>query len=163
MCRRRPDPPLWDPTHVELEACAELHITYEVSRLVRQARELGSWTTEKNHVWDALLEACLVHIRVLDDFLRKPRFSDDVVAANYTQAMVTGFLKKPEPKDINGHVHHLTSRRRPFTNWEIQELATRCCTAFEEFVAALPPERQAWFGGCLRLSTPFLAGEELPP
>jgi hypothetical protein len=162
MCQRRPDPPLWNPTQDELEAYARRHIAYEVSRLVRQARALDNWSGPKDHVWDALLEASLVHIRVLDDFLRKPRFGDDVVAANYAKAKPGELLDGRERRAVNGHVHHLTARREPFMDWEIQDLATRCCEAFEGFVASLPPGRQAWFGDCLRLSTPFLAGQALP-
>lgn len=90
----------------------------------------------------ALLEAILVHLRLLDEFLGcSGTHQDDVRACDWPGWVASGFLSTTVRRQINAHVAHLSGRRVHGQVWEIPELGEACCERLLEFFAAIPSTR----------------------
>lgn len=136
-----------------LQKFAQTHISYELRVLSAEAEQWGTART-RGEPADAALEASLVHIRLLDEFLgfdlptQKSRFFADVRARDYDDSWKpTGFLVDPERDDIGAQVAHLTLNRVESRDWAIVELAERAFAAFDEFcrhVEKSYPTRAVW-------------------
>jgi hypothetical protein len=134
---------------------AEEHYCYEAERLVLQSfdpliREPpGKWP----HRHDALLEAALLHVRVLDAFFHdgrpdNPTADDSVVAGHYLDANPSGFLTKTERRNLNAQLAHLAARRVGQHPWRPWELALKWANRHNRFrsqLARVHPERVEWF------------------
>jgi hypothetical protein len=118
----------------------------------------------------ALLEAVLIHLRLLDDFLgnrkqrvrsvnrwnvwkrwrvwrRRPHVQDDVFARHWNPTWAPRqFLSKLERKRMNQQLAHLSSQRL-IAGWNIQpsdlpDLVEHCCLGMEAFFGTLDPLQQ---------------------
>lgn len=139
----------WSPSEQDLEAYADHHIAYEVRTLLYQVVDLARrQRSGRPHdmVYDALVEAPLVHLRLLDEFLGSPlqaqaattRDRDTVFAEHYLPGWTPRpLLTKPERQDLNAQVAHLSGRRQPHFPWSIMDLTVRCCVGLDDFFAAL--------------------------
>jgi hypothetical protein len=80
---------------------------------------------------DALLEATLVHLRLLDDFLAsKGRHPLQVHAKDWISQSdwkPKDWLKDDVRRRINGQVAHLSKDRDPWFDWDIRGYAHSCC------------------------------------
>ena len=143
----------WPPSDTDLAAIAEGHLAYEMRTLWQQVRDPRlSYNAWDAHTSDSLLEAALVHLRVLDEFLTMPaartgpdRPRDNVVAEHYTGTTLAGFLTRgpdgdDELGDINAQLSHLAVRRRESRLWPVTDMACRCGKAMQQFVTAARPE-----------------------
>lgn len=66
----------WVPSEQDLREYADRHISYEIRTLLYQVVELDRRESDGNApdmVYDALIEASLVHLRLLDEFLGSPQ------------------------------------------------------------------------------------------
>ena len=129
------------------------HLHYEVDRLIDYATELckayppegdpGPDGFTDSPAEDAMREAALVHLRLLDGFLGGGRsFPDDLNATEWLSAWSPqGFLNGRQRSAMNKHVAHLDKNRRSYRDWEIGTLTIECLAALERFlnVAAQPP------------------------
>ena len=133
----------------ELDDLASSHVQYEVAMLVAQACEFhkrypyGMPPPDrfKNPVVDdALLEATLVHLRLLDDFLRSTGGPRSVRAQEWVSQHDwqprKDWLKPEIPKRISQQVAHLSQQRDAWFEWDIRDYAHRCCRELESFVGA---------------------------
>jgi hypothetical protein len=140
----------WEPTENDLKEYAEGPIGYEMEMVVLQLRTLAAAGAAPHAdvvVKNALLEACLVHIRLLDDFLGSPvqaepagqNDRDDVFAGHWLPGWTPQrFLTHLQISDINAQLAHLAARRQHWNfGWPLSALASACATKFEEFCAAL--------------------------
>jgi hypothetical protein len=155
----------WNPQPSELDDYAE-HIEYEVRMLLQQFGwlELRLADVEAKKRVDigadgqALLEAVLVHLRLLDDFVGSPRQwqapsrrdGDDVFARHWDPRWRPNrFLSPKQRERTNAHLAHLTARRLT-ARWDIQpeelpDIVTRCCRRLEELFAQVPAGHLAAF------------------
>ena len=147
----------WTPTTEVLERSARTHIAAVFHNMrfqttdVELAKPPGAWS----HHTDALLEAALIHLRLLDGFLTTdpahltglpPR--DDVVAGHYTDGRTfdTFLLSTPDERDrIDTQLTHLGARRMEHYHWPLEDMAQRCARRFLDFEAALNPGMRPWF------------------
>ena len=91
--------------------------------------------------WDeqqALIEASLVHLRLLEEFLTKPvgrtKYAARAALWGWSGG---GFFTRRERGRVNAKVAHLAIDRLTEPNWQPQELgplAVRCCERIVEFV-----------------------------
>lgn len=119
-----------------------------------------------------MLEAVLVHLRLLDTFLggdpRDPGARDDDVFASH---WVPGwkpkrFVGKEQRDRINGQLMHLTSRRLD-SGWsirpaEVPAMVRKCCRRLNEFFAqveAVDRHRLPAFGDAPRRVREYLENE----
>jgi hypothetical protein len=94
----------------------------------------------------ALLEAALVHLRLLDEFLGcTGRNADDVKACDWPGWSPNGFLGA-QRKAINAHVAHLSRRRRATQEWDLPTLGKAACVRLVEFFDVIPADRVRAFG-----------------
>lgn len=101
----------------------------------------------------ALLEAALVHIRLVDEFLGGSISADE--RGVYAQHWLPGWSRRlcissDVRKEINAQVAHLSWERVPFRQWDIRGYAYACCeelASFLDAVAADNPERSKAFDG----------------
>jgi hypothetical protein len=110
----------------------------------------------------ALLEAGLMHLRALDEFLggRGPSTRDARATDWAPHWARSGFLLERERKRIDTKLPHLslTRARRPdIPAARVVSWADRFCTRFEAFVHVVPPRRQHQFDECLRLIAVYRA------
>ena len=135
--------PPWAPDEQDLDEYARAHLSYEVRNAIDQAIAIEQWSGPKSPQWDALLEAFLMHIRLLDDFLGKAVSDDDVSASHYVHGKTfERFLDRDEIDDLNAQVAHLAARRKGARSWPVTDMTERLCVALEEFHNALPDERK---------------------
>lgn len=142
-----------------LEAAAR-HVCYEVEQVAlgthrtapaRTYEASGNLLVEDGHLHNVILEAFLVHVRVLDDFLgkRQPR-EEDVLAIDYCPEYEPALALDSEDRlDIDRRVAHLTLRRTDDFQWGGRERLQRdVFRQFRAFLASLRehhPERAEWF------------------
>ena|SRR5947209_8652432 len=97
-------------------------------------------------IGDALLEAALVHLRLLDDFLGagrqsqapKPGDLDDVFARHWLPSWKPrGFLTPTQRSRINAQLAHLSARRRWRHGWDVPRMATQPCRLLLRFLDEL--------------------------
>lgn len=143
----------WDPSETELADYARTHLWHEVWVLTGQVEFLVSLHDPSvTPLRNALLEAPLIHLRLLDDFLgsgrqiEPPRRGDrdDVYARHWLPSWTpTGFLTAEQRRDVHGDIAHLTARRewQPGPRWRILDLALACCDGMRSFIDALDAER----------------------
>jgi hypothetical protein len=141
----------WSRDESELDGYARGALFYEITTLAQQASVLlqrqsegQPHTTETN----ALIEAALIHLRLLDDFLGSERQTqpagtnppDDVFARHWLPTWEpSGFLSAEERSGIHAQVAHLSSRRSA-PGWTIGEMTQRCLNRFGEFLDQLRTE-----------------------
>jgi hypothetical protein len=98
-----------------------------------------------NPAWDAVLESWLVHVRVLDEFLRLTRSEKgNAYAREWYRQWSGGFLDDAERRAIDRQVTHLNARRRSPAEWDVRGLTEAACAKLIEFcdaVRARHPER----------------------
>ena len=127
---------------VDLEQFARVQIAYEVRTMFGQVVELLQRPRERwDPVYLALVEAPLVHLRALDDFLGLPaavvkkRGHDDVVDQHYLPEWEPQpFLDDDVRKAINAQLQHLAERRETGFDWYFETMCTQFIDAFTEFI-----------------------------
>ena len=158
------------PTHSERELrdVAEGVLRHEVVALCEQVQGILGWPVlgagvgRASH--DALLEAPLIHLRVLDDFLGTPPLGEDAIGAQHylpgrSPAPVLSRQERLEVDALLG----LGRPRRPLRTWDHAGITFRTCEAFLGFVQILDrhpdPEvsaRAAWFAVSRAAAQDFL-------
>lgn len=141
------------------EAIARKHILFEVRSLWVTAIEHsqldhGSLDAFTVRASNAFLESCLVHARLLAEFLDiKPSAThEDVRAAHYSPGWASkSTLSRGERDSINWHIMHLSAEReRHGGTLDLVETAERVLQVFNRFVATIPePEVRDWFAPCV--------------
>jgi hypothetical protein len=113
---------------------------------------LHEHTNQDLMVHNSVLEALLVHARLLDDFLGTPAdkaFKDDVVADHFPtlsrwapQRVLSSDLRS----EINAHLAHLALRRTPDMVWQTNVITRDICQALVAFIDALedPWQDELW-------------------
>ncbi len=142
----------WNPsTEAELRDGAS-HYCYEVEQAVGQALFVDRSTITSGFVMNALTEAPLLHLRLLDDFFRFRREAspcDDVTAQHFVAEWTpTPFLDVDERREINAYLTHLAARRTHTKDWKLGPMRNRFADLHDRFIAALvehKPSRVAWF------------------
>jgi hypothetical protein len=141
-------------------------LEYAYLKLVRftgqaQLDQLSPTPLSPDSVYDfnAWLECFLLHARNLYDFfIEDPRWPDDVSALHFfdnpavwQQARVNlcPYICK-EKSRLQGLLAHLTYRRLDYEqaqqkNWDCGQMLSEMNEAWQEFISALPPDRQRWF------------------
>jgi hypothetical protein len=139
--------PAWNPTPEQLDGYASRHVAYEVRMLVAQFRALRRCGNRDDQNRQALLEAVLVHLRLLDEFLgqRPGTQYDDARAMHWVKTWKPkGFLSRTQRDRVNAKVAHLTARRTELGDWQPAELAPLvrdCCLRLKTFFADLDAAR----------------------
>ena len=136
-------PRKWTPSERDEAAC---HVEYEVRKLIEYVRALDRFPPSKRpDVGQALLEASLVHLRLLHEFLHPtPQRSDSAYAGLWVASWSTcGYLTGRQYGRISAKVAHLSASRLrsefdDFEPGEIEPMAVGCCEALRDFLAALP-------------------------
>lgn len=164
--------PAHDITEHELEGIARDQYSYEVRTLVEQVvalAELGSGPHDP--VYLALVEAPLVHLRLLDDFFGKripgPDEPDDIVAQHYVDAWAPShFLKWKVRNTINAQLQHLARRRRVGAKWQLgalcRSMAERHCD-FVDLLAVHERHRLGWFDESTHICRTILEAQSWTP
>jgi hypothetical protein len=98
--------------------------------------------------WDAILEAWLVHLRVLDGFFRqtRPQKGDAYGRQWLKRWSGGGFLDPGDRRAIDRQLVHLNASRRAPMTWNVHQLTESACRKLLEFceaVRAKHPERHA--------------------
>ncbi len=132
----------------QLDARA-FHVAFEVVMLVEQVQfyidnYAPTFPSSSSTFADeqALLEASLVHLRLLDEFLScRGHHTDDVRGCDWPGWSPKGFLSGALRRRINAHVAHMSRRRRTGEEWNLPKLGKACCVRALEFFASIPPER----------------------
>lgn len=165
-------PSAWRPSSAELDRVARRELDYEVRMLLEQHAALEVRTREVREGrrsslgadGQALLEAVLVHLRLLDAFLRGGGGRDDVEARHWVPGWTSRTLGRKQLDRVNVKVAHLAARRATRrTDWKPEELAapvTRCCrnlSAFFDALEAHDPARAAAFARPRATVAAFLA------
>ena len=137
----------WAPkTERALHRYASGHLRYEIYVLLEQAQKLEELGEIEDAMGDALLEASLVHLRLLDDFLGSPQQAqpptrddpDDVFARHWLPGWAPRrFLTGGQRQRINAQLAHLSARRRWRVGWNVPALTTACCQGFVRFLDQL--------------------------
>ncbi len=144
-----------------LRRFAEEPIEYELRMLLSDAWALSEDRPDGllgqrfgRNVRDALLEAWLVHIRLLDDFLRHGQSKDGAAIARDWQPRWSsnGFLVDEHRQAVNDHIAHLTWQRQRWTDevrppWEgrIRPWTDACCAELLRFFDSVPEELSSAF------------------
>jgi hypothetical protein len=132
----------------ELERMARHHVGYELNQMALGANRM---TPEGDrYLGNAVLEAFLVHVRTLDEFLRKATpHGEDVLAIDYCSAWTpTAALEPEERLDVDRRIAHLTLRRSQGFRWKRPHLAQRVMRRFRDFLDSVQehePARFEWF------------------
>jgi hypothetical protein len=125
-----------------------------------------------NSVFDALLEAWLVHARLLDDFLRHGQSHGRGAFAREWQPAFRsdGFLTAPQREAVNAQVVHLSWKRkrwgadtRPPWDREIRELTNDCCKELLRFFDEVPVDVRTGFGLSRSHAKAWLENGSCPP
>lgn len=155
----------WNPADAtELERMAGEYC-YEVETTLAQITEvtalrLGLTSAPPEATRRALIEAPLIHFRILDDFFMITRPRDDtVVAGHYVPGWTArSFLTTQERDDLNAQLNHLAARRTNHYVWNLGDLATRFVASYASFERELPSDMKLWFApatrACVRASGP---------
>lgn len=141
------------------ERVARDHILYEVNALWTSALEHAQIDRDSldptiSRAGNAFMEACLVHARLLAEFLdTAPRGSrEDARAVHYAPGWsTTDTLNQTERNSINWHIMHLSAEReRSGTRLDLVDMAERILQVFSRFVASIPdPTTRDWFAPCI--------------
>jgi hypothetical protein len=130
------------------DTSASQHIHYEVSRLVDYAVSLcsryppqgdpGERGFADSPCDDALREAALIHLRLLDGFLGAGmKHKNDVRAERFINDWEgKGFLG-PERNRIDRQVAHLDVGRESYVDWRIGALTVACLSQMNRFLNEL--------------------------
>jgi hypothetical protein len=119
---------------------------------------------------DALLEAPIVHLLVLDDFLGTPPLGEDAIGAEHylPGRSLMPVLSRQEREEAEA-VLGLGRPRRPLRTWDHAGIALRMCEAFLGFVQHLErhPEpsvsnRAAWFAASRTTAHDFVIASRNP-
>jgi len=98
---------------------------------------------------DAVLEAALIHLRNLDDFLRSKGRDTEIKAHDWVQNWNPGLWLDPRVRArIEQNIAHMSALRENI-DWKPCEYGAALCEAFANFfdaVAAQCPDRLAAFG-----------------
>jgi hypothetical protein len=145
----------------ELRHFAEDSIAYEVRMLVGHARELRPFLRDgrlpagfpPDTPADAYLEAWLVHIRLLNEFLKDHRGRGAATADEWEPDgwQRRGFLEKEEREAVDRQLAHLSWKRDGWDDqrrppWERPDDWTRrACERLVEFIDAVPAPRRSAF------------------
>jgi hypothetical protein len=144
----------------ELDALASTSIEFEFRMLICQVREfLVECPNElfgaglPNCRVDALLEAWLVHIRLIDEFFCSSGGEKTAKAVNWEPDWSSqGILTPSQRRAVSAQVAHIGWDRKRWTPttrppWEQQVRAwtTACCRELERFIATIPTERRPAF------------------
>ena len=113
---------------------------------------------------DALLEAWLVHIRLLDEFLRTWGTHRGAESSQWGKFWKSdGILTETQRQAVNAQVAHLGWDRKRWTEtvrppWErqIRAWTTACCEGLKRFVVAIPPARRPAFEKALSTADDWL-------
>lgn len=135
-----------------LRQMAQGQLAYEVNMLFGQVACISMWERSPDDPeYMALVEAALVHLRLLDDFLGKPpnQQHDDVHAQQFAPTWKPKrFIDPDERKRINAQVQHLAWRRTSGADWDFSALCLGFAEGLSEFLSVLDhtvPERSDWF------------------
>ena len=132
------------------------HVEYEVRKLIEYVRALDRFPPTKHaDVGQALLEASLVHLRLLHEFLHPtPQRADSAYAGLWVASWSKrGYLTGRQYGRISAKVAHLSASRLrsefdDFQAGEIKPLAVACCETLRDFLDALPsPEPEGFVKG----------------
>jgi hypothetical protein len=134
----------------ELERVARDHVSYELIQMALGANRMTP--ANDRFLGNTVLEACLVHVRTLDEFLGKAApHGEDVLAVDYCSIWKpTPALKAADRLEVDRRIAHLTARRSQGYRWHRPRLARCVMHRFREFLDALQesePERFEWFAG----------------
>jgi len=175
------------PTIDQLERMLNTHLSFEINRFTRGVELWRKKVNGDGSVDEMVLEACLIHLRLLLDFFY-PRngteedspYSDIFVTdyiPTYRYTTRLGLLLSPTPEwvpeyrsRLDWQVAQLTMKRdgieteHPWHHWkEIQPLFIHMEKLVEAFLQALPPNMKAGYdpmrGWPGSDSTPQLSGE----
>jgi hypothetical protein len=123
------------------------HLNYEL----RSVAYLMARATPTDDIWigNAVLEAFLSHVRILDDFLgKRTPHRQDVLATDYDPQWKPEYaLDPPLRNELDRRIAHLTLRRTLDHAWDKPRLASAVMTRFKAFLMGLDgrhPERAAW-------------------
>lgn len=156
-----------------LRVMAEQHIAYEIERLVL-CLPIQSQVATVAHpiITQSLLEAFLVHLRALADFVvvpQKPRHRLDVAAEDYYDGdwpQQPQFVFGDGVEDhrtcmdqLHRRLAHISVQRADTADfvWShaVQEWLPALVAVLKAFLRGLPPERQAWFAKAEQLLAPY--------
>ena len=142
-----------EPSIVEKLQKASVHLGYEIWMLESTAQALATEQIRHN----ALLEAFVIHARVLMDFMYDDKpWPDDVVAAKFFDApeQWTGVRKRltelsEELQKVNGRagkeVAHLTFARQEIAAemkiWQYGKIAAELSALFGDFIKQVPKNK----------------------
>lgn len=134
-----------------LRNLASRHVHYEVARLVDYAVSLcsryppdgypGADRFQDSPCDDAMLEATLVHIRLLDDFLGSSKDPRDAHACDWLMSWSrTGYLAPADRRRISKQVAHLDKDRATSFEGNIRRHTIDCLTMMQTFLNELEQE-----------------------
>jgi len=127
----------------------EYHVRMYIETLLwlRDQHESGK---PEGTLWNAVLEAYLVHARILIDFLYKSnsRYDDDVIAVHYFHDLPVSFNPLPNTdledwaKEIGGRLVHITTKPMPALKsqqkWPIDDIASGLIPTLMDFLKVVP-------------------------
>ena len=122
----------------ELKEFADKHLPYELRMLRVQVECWANRGDRSDPSVDALLEASLVHIRLLNDFLCKKPERDDVGAYHFAiswQVDQHSVLDCEQRDKVNAQLFQLPIRRQISHQWGLPELMHQVCSVFCDFIA----------------------------
>jgi hypothetical protein len=132
------------PSNRALDRFARSHFLYELQALTAQARELHRRSPDHDvelNQYDpaglALLEATLIHLRLLNYFFckdsRRHRLRDACAWDWLPSWQMRRVLTEPQERIIGAGLVHLSAGRRLGTGWDPPKMTTRCCKTAEQF------------------------------
>jgi hypothetical protein len=148
----------------ELKLFAQEHIAYEFEALADAVTLMKTATDDR--VRRSMLETSLGHVRVLDDFFRRPvvraqqlcptcksplpdNTKDDVMAQHYLSDWEPKSILTGKVRDLlNGQMPHLAMRRGHGVEWEVGPLAVKAgdlVTSLVDDLSTVNEDRAAWF------------------
>jgi len=135
----------------DLETFAKETVTYEVTTMVAEVDHPNLHGSDRVLAF-ALLEAVLVHVRLLDDFhgqTSAKAHPDDFTAEHYLPTWTPRrTLSQSDREAINAQLAHMSIKRVSGYGWRVEALVADTCRMFVSFVDTLrasDPRRAAWF------------------
>jgi hypothetical protein len=133
------------------------YLEYHVRMYVETLRFLRGRIAQrvpKDIIWNSVLEAHLIHARVLIDFLGKDSGRDDDVLAIDFFHDAPGVFEPPRDEflktwadNVGGRLVHITTKPMPALkseqDWPIEEIAFRLAPPLEACLAVLPENQLA--------------------